>query len=240
MPLMGEALTFKAVFYDLDGAIRTDVTVAAAVRKPDGTAISPTPGVTQVGNWYQAGVSSGQNDAAGEWVATFAATDDGDVAPLNAVVGIVVETASEVVDPGEIAAAVVNALGAAPVAFIRTNILLNGNIDKLVAGDAYTVENGTAIMFLIPASLPYDLETATITLRIRRPKGKVIIDDVAVEVVTVGSKKYLRFELTTEQSGRLEPDDNNPYKFAFRATWETSDMSPKTILFGDIERVLAY
>lgn len=94
MPVVGDALTFKAVFYDLDGAIRTDVTVAAAVRKPDGTAISPTPAVAQIGNWYQAGVTGGQNDAAGEWVATFAAQDDGDVTPLNAVISLDVSAAS--------------------------------------------------------------------------------------------------------------------------------------------------
>lgn len=143
-------------------------------------------------------------------------------------------------DPAEIAGVVIAALSAGDVKFLRTNILLNGNIDKLVVGDAYTVANGTAIQFLIPVTLPYDLETAeTRTLRIRRRKGKVIIDDVAVVVATIGSKKYLRFELTPEQMGKLEPGDNL-YQFAIRATWAAVGMSPKTVLFGDIEQVLPY
>lgn len=94
MPTPGDEVVFKAVFYDLDGVIRTNVTVTLdEIRKPDGTVIDPEPSVSQVGNWYQVTVEGEDNDAQGEWIATLVATNDGNVTPLNAPVSVWVEAA---------------------------------------------------------------------------------------------------------------------------------------------------
>lgn len=309
MPVVGDALTFKAVFYDLDSAIRTDVTVAVAVRKPDGTAISPAPTVTQVGNWYEAGVTGGQNDAAGEWVATFTATDDGDVVPLAAPISIFVDSVLGAIkaktdalpsDPADQSAvenaitaaqtailaaladagvsveniftadpadfdgdansfaarflaqvgSVVAALGGGTVVYVPSVVTKDGNIRELVSGDAYTANNGRALRWEISDSLLPDPATADArTFRLRRRRlddnaGQIIINDVAVDVVTIGGKRYFQVELLRDQSGLILDAGNDLYEFEIELVWmsgETqTDDSPVTPLFGIVKKTIVF
>lgn len=212
---VGDALKFKSIFYDLDGIIRTDVTVAVSVRKPGGTAISPAPTVSQVGNWYEADVSGVQNDEAGEWVATFSVTDDGDVSPLNEVItedvdasvstGITVDdlfTADPTdydTDPDSFAARFLNLPDEIAAELSGNELTVISSVEETEAGVLITTHSGHAGRIVLSSTDTRDLDAdgAEVSVDV----GGTITLDISVSG-TVGDWT-LTIDYTEDESSQI-------------------------------------
>lgn len=87
---IGEALTAAGVFYDLDSAVRTDLTVNAVAYDTDGTTVLSSGTASEVGSLYTYALAANLNDAAGIYQIVLTPTTSTNITPLTRTFAFVV------------------------------------------------------------------------------------------------------------------------------------------------------